>query len=369
MAKFDSTLATLAIASAVAVTIGVLATTGISRKGAETTAQWSSVAAYATQPPAARPLWAASATGRIEPKDGEARITTQVAGKVVEVPAKTGDKAREGDLLVRLDDEDARQKMAAAEAEALVRERERDEEPAEGLAQERREAEDKLAASERALFRARLAFDEAAANTRQGRGGAEEVEAARQKITAAKESVAADRAALERLVADPKMPLPTRLESSLEGARADLRLAESAVERTRIRAPFDGTVLNVIARAGETVAPSPDAPLVLLGDLTGLRVRAEVEERDALKVGLGQKVVVRGDALQDREFEGTVTSIAKALGPPRIAPRGPRRPNDVEVLEVLATLDGVPPLVPGMRVDVFFKLDSTAQTAPQPKAN
>ena len=57
------------------------------------------------------------------------------------------------------------------------------------------------------------------------------------------------------------------------------------------------------------------------------------------------------------------------LGPPRIAPRGPRRPNDVEVLEVLATLDGVPPLVPGMRVDVFFKLDSTAQTAPQPKAN
>ena len=367
MAKFDSTLATLAIASAVAVTIGV-ATTGITRKGAETTAEWSSVAAYAT-PPAARPPWAASATGRIEPKDGEARITTQVPGKVVEVPAKTGDKAREGDLLVRLDDEDARQKMAAAEAEALVRERERDEEPAEGLAQERREAEDKLAASERGAVPRPARLRRGRRQRAAGRGGTEEVEAARQKITAAEESVATDRAALERLVADPKMPLPTRLESSLEGARADLRLAESAVEKTRIRAPFDGTVLNVIARAGETVAPSPDAPLVLLGDLTGLRVRAEVEERDALKVGLGQKVVVRGDALQDREFEGTVTSIAKALGRRASRPRGPRRPNDVEVLEVLATLDGNPPLVPGMRVDVFFKLDSTAQTAPQPKAN
>jgi HlyD family secretion protein len=369
MAKFDSTLATLAIASAVAVTIGVLATTGMSRKGEQSSANWSGVAAYATQPPAARPLWAASATGRIEPKGGEARITTQVPGKVVEVPAKTGDKVREGDLLVRLDDEDARQKIASAEAEALVRERERDEEPAEGLAQDRREAEDKLAASERALFKARLAFDEAATALRNGRGSAEDVETARQKITAAEESVATDRAALQRLVADPKMPLPTRLESSLEAARADLRLAESAFEKTRIRAPFDGTVLNVIARTGEVVAPSPDAPLALLGDLTGLRVKAEVEERDALKVSLGQKVVVRADALQDREFEGTVTSIAKALGPPRIAPRGPRRPNDVEVLEVLATLDGNPPLVPGMRVDVFFKLDSTAQSAQQPKSN
>lgn len=369
MAKFDSTLATLAIASAVAVTIGVLATTGISRKGTQTAAEWSSGAAHATQPSAARPLWAASATGRIEPKGGEARITTQVAGKVLEVPVATGDKVKRGDLLVRLDDEDARQKMASAEAEAGVRERERDEEPAEGLAQERREAEDSLAAAERALFRAKLALDEAAAAARNGRGTAEDVEAARQKMAAAEESVASNRAALERLEANQKMPLPTRLESSLQSARADLRLAESAVEKTRIRAPFDGTVLNVAARTGEVVAPSPEAPLTLLGDLGGLRVKAEVEERDALKVSLGQKVVVRADALQDREFEGTVTQIAKSLGTPRIAPRGPRRPNDVEVLEVIATLDGNPPLVPGMRVDVFFKLESTAQTAPQPKSN
>jgi len=91
-----------------------------------------------------------------------------------------------------------------------------------------------------------------------------------------------------------------------------------------------------------------------------LRVRAEVEERDVVKIHVGQRVVVRADAYPDREFEGVVTQMAPALGPPRILSRGPRRPNDVEVLEVLAALDGEPVLLTGMRVDVFFRLDSTA---------
>ena len=39
-----------------------------------------------------------------------------------------------------------------------------------------------------------------------------------------------------------------------------------------------------------------------------------------------------------------------AAAPPGTS-RGPRRPNDVEVLEVLISLDGTPPLLTGMRVD------------------
>jgi HlyD family secretion protein len=66
-----------------------------------------------------------------------------------------------------------------------------------------------------------------------------------------------------------------------------------------------------------------------------------------------------------------VTSIARSLGPPRIATRGPRRPNDVEVVLVTVALDGHPPLMTGMRVDTFFKLDDQASTASvsAPKAN
>ena len=116
----------------------------------------------------------------------------------------------------------------------------------------------------------------------------------------------------------------------------------------------------MLARAGETAVPSPDSALVVFGDMTALRLRAEVEERDAAKVHVGQRVVVKAEAFPDKTFEGTVTSISQSLGAPRIATRGPRRPNDVEVVEVMVSLDGHPPLFTGMRVDTFFKLDEAA---------
>ena len=77
----------------------------------------------------------------------------------------------------------------------------------------------------------------------------------------------------------------------------------------------------------------------------------------------GQRVVVRADAFPGKDFEGLVTTVAQSLGTPRIASRGPRRPNDVEVVEVMVALDGNPPLFTGMRVDAFFKLDTSASAA------
>jgi HlyD family secretion protein len=358
----DSTLTTLGIAGAVALAIGFLLNPASKTPGDATGGNWATSNRALADSPKPRPLWAASATGRIEPRDGEIRVGSQVPGKIAEVTVKAGDRVMRGDLLVHLDDEDALTRVAAAESEAQVRLRERDEEEATGVALERRKAEDALAEAERAYFRARLALDTAVAKWRAGRGPAEDVTAARARQADAENRVGIEKGALARVLERKNMPLPTRLESSLAAARSDLLLAESAVDKARVRAPFDGTALNVNAKVGETVAPSPEAPLVMFGDVSALRVRAEVEERDAAKVRVGQRVVLRADAYPDREFEGRVSSIAQSLGTPRIASRGPRRPNDVEVLEVVADLDGSPPLLTGMRVDVFFRLDATADS-------
>ena len=326
-----------------------------------------------SEPVAARPAWSASATGRIEPRDGQILIGTLVPGRVADVAVKMNDHVQAGDLLVRLDEDDLMTRVTAAAIEVQVRERERDEEPAKGLALERRQAEDSVSLAERSLFRARLAFDEKAFKLRLASvGSADDLDKARFEISAAKEQLSNSRTSLARVVTKDAIPLATRLESSLASVRAELALAESAVERARIRAPSEGTVLNVFAKFGELVAPSPDAPLIVFGDLRGLRVKAEVEERDSAKVRLGQRVVVKGDAYPDKAFEGAVTSIAQTLAAPRIATRGVRRPNDVEVLEVLVALDGQPPLLSGMRVDVFFKADASAEPAPvvaAPKTN
>jgi HlyD family secretion protein len=368
MLKLDPTVSTLSAAGVLAIATSVMLNWAATSIGQQTTMSLASNAAHAADAPNTRAPWAASATGRVEPKDGEIRITAQSPGKIIEVIATTNDRVSAGDLLVLLDDDDLQAKLTSATAEALVREREREDEVVKGLPLERRIAEDNSSASDRALFRARIALDDAQRTAKSGQGSADAVNAAREKLAAAEKKANADRETLDKVSAKDGMPLPTRLESALTQARADISQIETALEKTRIRAPADGTVLNVWAKAGETAAPSPDAALVLFGDISSLRVRAEVEERDVVKIRLGQRAVIRVDAFPDRDFEGVVTQLAPALGPPRITTRGPRRPNDVEVLEVLISLDGLPPLLTGMRVDAFFRADSAAGATSQPSA-
>jgi len=363
--KVNPTVITLGIAGILAIAIGFYVNSvrwGPIGEERTTQAAGTETAQKTVNTSAMRPTWAASATGRVEPKSGEVRITADVPGRIVAIPADLNEDVKAGDLLVRLDDDDASTKVAAANAETQVRLRERDEEDARGLQLERRTAEDELANAERALFAAQQEFDDALDERRANDGPQDAVDAARTKLEDAKKAVTDKKANLKTVADKSGMPLPTRLEAGLAVARAELLGAELGVEHTRIRAPFDGTVLNVIAREGEVATPSPQNPLVVFGDLSTMKVRAEVEERDAAKIRVGQRVVVRADAYPNQDFEGRVSSIAQSLSTPNIVSRGPRRPNDVEVLEALVELDGKPPLLTGMRVDVFFKHDATAST-------
>jgi len=359
MVKLDPTVTAVAAAAIAAIVTSVTLNQITPQLGGEAQADSARAADALT-----RPVWAASATGRVEPKDGEVRISSEVPARIVEVIAKTNDRVTAGDPLVLLSDDDLEAKLSAAQSEAEVRILERDEEQATGVALERRQAEDELNDAERARFRAQLAFDDAYRQARLGSGDDKTVADVRQKLVEARQQVTDARAKLDAVLAKPDLPHPTRVESALWVARTDVAQVENAIEKTRVRAPQDGTVLNVWAKAGEMAAPSPDAALLLFGDISGLRVRAEVEERDVTKIRVGQRVVVRADAFPDKDFEGVVTQVAPALGSPRITSRGPRRPNDVEVLEVLTALDGTPPLLTGMRVDVFFRHETSASAAP-----
>ncbi len=122
-----------------------------------------------------------------------------------------------------------------------------------------------------------------------------------------------------------------------------------------MRAPVDGTVISVDATVGEGTSPSTAVPLVVTADMTVMEVKAELDERDVSKVSGGQSVVIRSNAFPGRSFGGKVVMIQPALGSPSLKARGPRKPSDVDVLEVKIALDGQTPLMPGMRVDVFFK--------------
>ena len=82
-------------------------------------------------------------------------------------------------------------------------------------------------------------------------------------------------------------------------------------DRSFIRTPIKGTVIQLAAQQGETVAASLAAPtLIVVADLSRLEVEAYVDETDIGKIKLGQPATVSVDAFPDRKFTGTVSKIA-----------------------------------------------------------
>jgi HlyD family secretion protein len=154
-------------------------------------------------------------------------------------------------------------------------------------------------------------------------------------------------------------PLPTLAEGQLVIARSELAVAQASLDQMTIRAPTSGTILQLNAKRGELASPSNTQPLVLLGDLSALRVRAEVEERDIGKIKVGQAVLVRPTALRGREITGTVSFIAPLVEAERTDGFSQRKKNDVA--EVLIGLSESGSLTVGMNVDVYFRQESISR--------
>jgi HlyD family secretion protein len=367
MRKGDSSLKMLIVAAILALGVGYYVPQTFTSKPAEAVKGDASakgdVAAKPKASSSSKTAWAASAPGRVEPSGGEVRIGAQGPGRIAEVLVSLNDKVAVGDLMVRLDDDELIGRVNSAAAEAAIRKRDRDNTEVSGKAQERRTAEDGVANAERQLVQAREEADRHLRARRTGSVSDADLDKARDAVGRAKDRLDQTRATLRKLLSADNLPAPTRPEAALVAARADLSQADAALERTRIRAASAGTVLQVNAKTGETATPSPEAVLIIVGNLASLQVRAELEERDIGKVRIGQIAIVRSDAFPGKDFEGKIASLAQTLGPSRVGQRGPRKPTDVDVLEVLIDMVGQPPLLPGMRVDVFLRPEATAVPA------
>lgn len=299
--------------------------------------------------------WQAVAPGVVEPRSGQIRIAGPVGGRVMEVLVKAGDKVFAGEPLIRLDDMEARARLVAAEAEVLLRKRVRNNQPASSAAAVRRRAEDSVADSEAAVIEARYALDAAADARRAGSGSESDVDRANAALSRAQDRLKHQKAELRRLEAEA--PLPTLAEGQLTVARSELAAARAKLEKMTVRAPIDASVLQVNAKVGEWSVPSSAQPLLLLGDVSAMRVRAELDEASFGEIHAGQPAVLRPVDFRGLEFAGKVSFIAAILERGRIDSPEPGNPTDANVAEVLVDLIEPSPLVVGMKVEVYFRRD------------
>jgi HlyD family secretion protein len=318
--------------------------------------------------------WQAVAPGRVEPVSGTIKIAAPAMGVIAQVLVKVNDKVFAGEPLVRLVDSEARARLAAAEAQVAFRVRARNDEsaPAQPLrpslrrraeapaadsdkAAARRRAEDAVADAVKAAAQAQADLDKAALDRRAGTASDTTVEAARAALARAQDAVRQQRAGLRRIEADPGTPLPTFADGQVNVARAEAAAAAAALDQLTIRAPISGTVLQVNAKPGELAAPSNAQPLLVIADVSALRVRAELDERDLGDIKVGQPALIRSDAFRGREVAGKVSFIAPIVEQSRLNRPGQRNVTDVDVVEVLVDVAQPDPLAVGMKVDVYFQ--------------
>jgi len=325
--------------------------------------------------------WQTVAPGRVEPISGTIKIAAPVMGVIAQLLVKVDDKVFAGEPLIRLVDTEARARLAAAEAQVAFRLRARNEESAPAAsparparpaprpaparrgevaavnvdkAAARRRAEDALADADKAVMEAQAALDKAVVDRRSGAAANAAIEPARLALTRARERQLQQKAELRRIEADPSTPLPNFAEGQVNVARAEAAAAAAAIERLTIRAPIAGTVLQVNGKPGELAGNAQ--PLLVIGDMSALRVRAELDERDLGEIKLGQPAIIRADAFRGREFAGKVSFIAPIVERARINnARGQRNVTDVDVVEVLVDLAQPDALTVGMKVDVYFQ--------------
>ena len=182
----------------------------------------------ASDKPSSERRWLAVAPGRIEPPSGLIKVAAPGVGIVSKVLVKVNDTVFAGEPLILLNDDEIQSRYAAAESQAGMRKRLRDEQPATGKAADRRKAEDAVADAETAVFDAQMAVDRAAITWRSGGGSNESLTNARSALARAQDELGKRQAQLRASNADA--PLPTPLEAQVASARGDLAFARVNLE-------------------------------------------------------------------------------------------------------------------------------------------
>jgi HlyD family secretion protein len=146
-------------------------------------------------------------------------------------------------------------------------------------------------------------------------------------------------------------------QASLESSQASLKRLTQLRERLVVRAPRDGTILQVNIRPGEYLT-TPKAPAVVLGDLDRFQIRADIDEQNAIRIRQDQKAegYLKGDPKVKLKLE---FSRIEPYVIPKVSLTGASTERvDTRVLQVIYTFAraaGDPPLYVGQQVDLFIE--------------
>jgi HlyD family secretion protein len=248
-----------------------------------------------------------STNGKIEPINSfEAHAPAPAT--VNKVLVAEGDHVKAGQLLVKLDDAEARSQAARALAQLRSAEAALSGIKAGGTQEE-------LLTSRADLTKAQAERDDAQRNLQavqklrqNGAASPAEVEAAQNRQKKAEADVQLLQAKLSGRFSSPEV---AKVEASAAEARAAYTAAQELLHHSNVTAPFAGTVYQLPVKPGSYV--NGGDLLVQVANLEKVRVRAFVDEPEIGRLAKGQKVEIKWDATPGRTWEGTLTRVPTSV--------------------------------------------------------
>jgi multidrug resistance efflux pump len=301
------------------------------------------------------------AAGRIEGTTESIAIHPEFAGRIETVHVSRGSEVAGGDVLFELDASRyrAHRDLAKARLEAARAEKMRlvagaRESEIEAARHNMLAAEATFQNSVKRLERARRLFKNNAISSQTLEDHVGEHDTHQALLMAARQR-------FETVRADPRQADLLSVDAKIASAEAELQIAELDLQHCVVRSPCDAVVLDVEFHRGEWVSPQQSTAVVELANTERLRVVADVDERDALLVRVGQLCEVTADAVAGETFVGHVVEIEPRMEPKRIYGGWAGERQDTHTRRVWIDLQSAQDLPLGLPVEVKISTPTEAE--------
>lgn len=300
--------------------------------------------------------------GYVDLEHGIRSLAPLHSGRVAEVVAKDNQHVEAGAVILRLEDEDAKSQLEAAETAVTMAEVQR-EEAHQGKEQQRARLAQQQAALKAIGFRldaARQTLRRKEAQRKDNLVLSEDLITTRAEVKALEQQEQAESEKLAELkTVDPALAV-RKAEAQLKLAQTQRDQARRQLDECTLKAPAAGTVQHISVGAGDivtgiSIGRPGIAPVVRFAPDEPPLIRAEVDQEFAGRIQAGQPALIRDDTHAGTSWRGKVERIAgwyKQRSPTALDPAAF---TDVRTVECLIAIDsGQPPLRLGQRMRVII---------------
>src|SRR5579863_6589396 len=285
-------------------------------------------------------------------------LASKVVGKVAWIGVDKGDRVTQGQILVRLEDDEYQAQLQQAQGNLANLQAHLDELQNGSRPEEIAKAQADLNSSQADLVNAKANLDRTRQLVQDKVSSRQSLEDAVARYDGQVAKVASLERTYDLAKLGPRKEEIAAARGQIEQAKGQLAYAQTQLDNTVIKAPVTGTILDRNVEKGEFVTTGfvgdkgAKGYVVALADLNDLKVELDINQNDFARLGPRQKATVTTDAFPDRHYDGVIDEVS---------PEANRQKATVQVKVKILHPDSY--LRPEMNASVAFLADKKPEAA------